>query len=308
MAKLVLTELDSLESQTSALASLNLNFELIETAFENTLSRDGTTPNTLGAPLDYNNNRGINLGAPVNGTDAARLVDISNALSVDAVLIPTLVEDRILSNDGGTLVWRTPADIPGLGDVIASNNLSDLDSASAARTNLGLGSAAVSNTGTSGDAFGKLNTNNTYSGNNSFTGTSAFTGALSLGGTADHRLTGTPTALTDESLGLRSAPLNTRDEDYTLVLNDSGRTIFHTSASAHAWTVPPNSAVAYPTGTVIVLINVGSGVVTITRGSGVALRIAGTATDKNVAIAQHGVASMIKTATNSWYVSGAGIS
>ena len=308
MAKLVLLDLDSLESQTSALTSLNLNFELIEAALENTLSRDGTTPNTLGASLDFNNNRGINLGAPINGTDAARLVDISNALSVESTLVPALVVDRILSNDGTTLVWRQPADIPGLGDVIAANNLSDLASAATARTNLGLGTAAVATVGTTGDVVGKLNTANTYSGNNIYSGTSTFTDVVSLGGVVDHRLTSTPTALTDESIGLRSAALNTQDAVYTLVLSDSGKTIFHSSATAHAWTVPPNSSVAYPTGTVIVLVNVGSGAVTVTRGSGVALRIAGTSTDKDVALAQHGIATLLKTATNSWYVSGAGIS
>lgn len=36
-------------------ATLNANSDLIETAFENTLSRDGSTPNAMGADLDINN-------------------------------------------------------------------------------------------------------------------------------------------------------------------------------------------------------------------------------------------------------------
>ena len=54
MAKLTLADLASLTNQTSAIALINANNALIETALENTLSRDGTTPNTMGADLDMN--------------------------------------------------------------------------------------------------------------------------------------------------------------------------------------------------------------------------------------------------------------
>jgi hypothetical protein len=48
---------------------------------------------------------------------------------------------KFLREDGdGTCSWQT---IPGGGDLLAANNLSDLVSASAARTNLGLGTAAT---------------------------------------------------------------------------------------------------------------------------------------------------------------------
>ena len=104
--------------------------------------------------------------------------------------------------------------------------------------------------------------------------------------------------------GFRGAPGNTQDTNYTLVLSDAGKTILHTSGSAHAWTIPPNSSVAFPTGTVVVMLNSGSGAVTITRGSGVALRAAGDSTDENKTLSQHGVATLIKAATDSWYVSG----
>lgn len=51
-----------------------------------------------------------------------------------------------------------------------ANNLSDLASASAARTNLSLGTAALDNTGMSGATLGLLNGNLTFSGNDTFTG------------------------------------------------------------------------------------------------------------------------------------------
>ena len=67
MSKLVLNNINSGYASTSA---LNDNFALIETALENTLSRDGTTPNQMENNLDMNSNRIINLGQAVSNSDA----------------------------------------------------------------------------------------------------------------------------------------------------------------------------------------------------------------------------------------------
>lgn len=310
MAKLVLTDIASLQAESTAIQSMNANSAAIETALENTLSRDGTTPNTMSASLDMNSNRITNLAAPVSGSDAARLTDVADALSVDTTLVPSMTGNsgKIMSNDGTILNWKTPAQISGLGDLLSTNNLSDITSASTARTNLGLGTAAVVATGTSGATLGLLNGNLTFSGTVANTALVSMSAGATLSGTVDYRLTATPTTLNSDSIGYRGAPLNTQDATYTLVLSDSGKTILHTSASTHTWTIPPNSSVAYPTGTVIVVANIGSGAVTLARGSGVALRIGGTATDGNKALAQHGVASLLKLDTNSWYISGTGVS
>lgn len=65
MAKLTLFDLSS-GSYTVDL--LNANFALIETALENTLSRDGTAPNGMNANLDMNSYRILNLpNAATNG-------------------------------------------------------------------------------------------------------------------------------------------------------------------------------------------------------------------------------------------------
>ena len=63
MAKLTLTDLTSIiGAETSAIAAINANGALIEAALENTLSRDGTTPNTMSSDLDMNTNDVNNVG------------------------------------------------------------------------------------------------------------------------------------------------------------------------------------------------------------------------------------------------------
>lgn len=64
----------------------NANAERIEDAFQNTLSRDGSAPNSMGAELDMDSNRIVNLGEPVDLTDAVRLQDLNDAVAGDFVV------------------------------------------------------------------------------------------------------------------------------------------------------------------------------------------------------------------------------
>ncbi len=61
MAKLTLTDLASLTNETSAITTINNNNDAIEQAMEKTLTRDGTSPNSLSAQLDMNTHKIINL-------------------------------------------------------------------------------------------------------------------------------------------------------------------------------------------------------------------------------------------------------
>jgi hypothetical protein len=60
MAKLTLTDITSGHGSADL---HNANNTLLEAALENTLSRDGTTPNTMSADLDMNGNNILNVGA-----------------------------------------------------------------------------------------------------------------------------------------------------------------------------------------------------------------------------------------------------
>lgn len=81
MAKLTLTDLTSLENQTSALATMADNNAKTEAALENTVSRDGTSPNTMGADFDMNSHRILNLPVPVNNSEPARKADLGDYIT-----------------------------------------------------------------------------------------------------------------------------------------------------------------------------------------------------------------------------------
>lgn len=87
---------------------------------------------------------------------------------------------------------------------------------------------------------------------------------------------------------------------YTLVLTDAGKFVTMTNAAASTLTVPPNSSVAFPVGTVIEGAQLGAGQVTLTPGSGVTISAAPglKATDQN------SVFGLIKMATDTWLAFG----
>lgn len=76
MPKLTLADLQNLENQQTAVNVVNNNSDLIEAALENTLSRDGTSPNEMNADFDMNSYRILNLPEPVSDTEPVRFVDI----------------------------------------------------------------------------------------------------------------------------------------------------------------------------------------------------------------------------------------
>lgn len=94
MAKLSLSDFASLANQVSFLNALNSNFALVEAALENTLSRDGTSPNQMEADLDMNSNQILNLPAAVQATEPVRLQEFE-ALEDEFETLETNVNNSI---------------------------------------------------------------------------------------------------------------------------------------------------------------------------------------------------------------------
>jgi hypothetical protein len=109
---------------------------------------------------------------------------------------------------------------------------------------------------------------------------------------------------TQTELDTKTAKLitfNRQTASYTLVLTDADKVVEQNVAGANTLTVPPNSTVAFPIGTQIIATQYGAGQVTVTAGAGVTLRSEGT---KLKTIGQYSMVTMIKVATDEWYVGG----
>lgn len=304
MAKLTLTDIANLESQTTAVQAINNNNAAIETALENTLSRDGTAPNAMGADFDMNSHRILNLPAPVNDTEPVRLADVGG---LTGLALPTLAEvagyaDAAAASAAAAASyvgaatsapkWTTGRTITLTGNVTGVSAAWDGSANISFATTIAAGAVSGAML-----ASGAAVTNIGYTPAN-------LAGATFTG---DCRLNFTASSLSTDSVGFRGIPVNTQDVAYAFVVNDVGRMIRHTSVSAHTWTINPIITTAFPVGAAIVVRNVGSGAVTIARGAGVSLRKAGSATDANITLAQWGMATLVHEYDNAWVVTGTGI-
>ena len=124
------------------------------------------------------------------------------------------------------------------------------------------------------------------------------TGTSTTAWTTSPTVTGTLTA--GVAVG-QAVDLDRKTADYTLVLTDAGKVIEINSGSSENVTIPPNSSVAFPTGTQIVVVRLGAGAVVIVEGSGVTTRSDG---DKNKIKSQYSSCVLIKHETNEWYILG----
>lgn len=78
--KVTLANVGDITQTTTAANTINSNSAAIVAAMDNTLSRDGTTPNQMGANLDMNSNHILNLPTPASDTEPARLSDITSVI------------------------------------------------------------------------------------------------------------------------------------------------------------------------------------------------------------------------------------
>ena len=127
---------------------------------------------------------------------------------------------------------------------------------------------------------------------------------------------GTPTSGTlsgctvdgTDSVGFRNTPVNSQSAAYTLVLADSGKTIFHPAAdnNARTFTIPANSSVAYAVGTVVSFINLAAADVTIAITTDT-MYLGGDGATGSRTLAEYGIASALKVSSTDWVISGNGL-
>ncbi len=104
MAKLTLADLTNISgAEASAIATINANGTLIEAALENTLSRDGTTPNTMAADIDMDGNDLLNIG-----TINLQIGNLIASTTLDFIVVTTQAGyDSLSPPDSATLYLIT---------------------------------------------------------------------------------------------------------------------------------------------------------------------------------------------------------
>lgn len=98
-----------------------------------------------------------------------------------------------------------------------------------------------------------------------------------------------------------STTLVNKTSSYTVALSDAGKTLTIDSASDLDITIPPNSSTAFPVGSRLDVVRIGTGAVTFVPDTGVTINSKNS--NKKIA-ARYSAASIIKTDTNTWVLIG----
>lgn len=129
-----------------------------------------------------------------------------------------------------------------------------------------------------------------------------FNGNLDLSGTVT-----SPNTASNE-VGFKGIPARAdQSGNYTYVLGDAAGHIEYTGTGGHTFTMPANASVAYPSGTVITIVNDGSGSLTLAITTDAQVW-GGVGSTGSRTLAANGVATYIKIGSTRWYVTGTGIS
>jgi hypothetical protein len=110
-------------------------------------------------------------------------------------------------------------------------------------------------------------------------------------------------------VGYLSIPQNAQTANYTLVLADAGKHIYHAAGAGagDTYTIPANASVAYEIGTAITFINrdtTNAVSIAITTDT---LTLAGAGTTGTRTLAAYGIATAIKVTATEWMISGTGL-
>jgi hypothetical protein len=112
-------------------------------------------------------------------------------------------------------------------------------------------------------------------------------------------------------VGFKNIPQNAQSGNYTLVLGDAGKHIYHASADGAAtYTIPAASSVAFPLGTAITFVNLSSTAVSIAITTDT-MYLSSTGTTGTRSLAQYGSATAIKvsglSSSGIWMISGSAL-
>jgi hypothetical protein len=110
------------------------------------------------------------------------------------------------------------------------------------------------------------------------------------------------------AVGYRDIPQVSFTANATIATTDAGRHYYSTQSTSYILTIANNASQSFQVGAAISIVNQGTGNITVAQGSGVTLYLAGNATSGNRTVATFGMATIIKVATDTWFINGTGVS
>lgn len=116
-------DLNDVANIFTAATTLNGNNTKIEVAMENTLSRDGTSPNEMNSSIDMNDHRVYNLPDATDGGDAVAFRQISPVLTA----LEDIEESVELAQDAAATSQSAVVQITNLYDEILGQDPEGLD-------------------------------------------------------------------------------------------------------------------------------------------------------------------------------------
>lgn len=269
--KLTTEDLASLTSESAAVARINANMAIIEAALENTLSRDGTSPNEMEADLDMNSNDILNAGTvntetlvldgvsvtrdefgdivAVNVSEGNFKEDVDTATTAAITLSGEQTIDGVLTSASRVLV-KNQADGTTNGIYVSSagawSRASDFDATD----------------DISSGALVYVNSAATQNGDKVFLLSNS--GSIVLGTTS--------LVFVEITNPLRyNTYKNIPTTEYTLIASDKGKRLAYNGSGNCVVTIPPKADVNLGTNSEIELALHGTGTLTVQAGVGVTL-------------------------------------
>jgi hypothetical protein len=108
------------------------------------------------------------------------------------------------------------------------------------------------------------------------------------------------------AIGYRDIP-QVAAGNVTLGATDAGKHYYSTTAGNLTLTIPLNSSVPFNTGTAISIFVQAAGNILVNAASGVTLYQAGNSTAANRVVGGYGMATLMKVASDTWFINGAGV-
>ena len=108
------------------------------------------------------------------------------------------------------------------------------------------------------------------------------------------------------AIGYRDIP-QVAAGNVTLGATDAGKHYYSTTAGNLTLTIPLNSSVPFNTGTAISIVVQAAGNILVNAASGVTLYQAGNSTAANRVVGTYGMATLMKVATDTWFINGTGV-